>query len=746
MDTNAKSFKYSLTCKLICFFISFATFMASAGLALYTGMSISYRYEDNSANWYESDMFKNEFINDTRLIAKYTQSQYILDDAQRKKEKITDEIYNKFLEKRKSNTGEDIEISATVNDYISDFSFSANANDIDSVTKEDIENEYDLWINEEYYYICDTNLFHTLSKSKSIKYYCIDNRNNNVVTNLENRPSENDILNREFSAVIHAGIPSPDTSLSYILSDENINERTYNDKNTDLYIYIDTSVKAPDKYIDLIAFINHSNKINANPVKYIVLSAVMMIISFTGAFIFFSATGKKSALDENGKLILIDYLPFELHIAIAGGAITGLTLLMIALADTMAPYYRYYMLCVAGALTAGWLLLFEVSSSIKRYAKSEKKLYKGFLIYDIGALIFIIIRFFIRLDIKIAKRNHRRFKAMFYNPKSFKRNVTAVNIAVLFHIIFWMFWCIVFANTILSPVFSFIAILPVIIAIPFIIKYFIQLDTIIIASVNHEDSGLDLQKLPQSLKMLAQSMKYTNNELQSAVNRAVKDERLRTELITNVSHDLKTPLTSIINYVDLLSRCPIKDETAIKYIKILDEKGAKLKRLIDDLIEASKVTSGNIHINPINLNLSELCVQATVENQTEFEKSGLELIIKPGEESPIVFADGAKTFRILENLLSNARKYSARASRVYASVYREGKWGVFEIKNISAQMLDITPDELTERFVRGDKARAQEGSGLGLSIAKELCKAQNGELEISIDGDLFKAKVKLPLV
>lgn len=278
-----------------------------------------------------------------------------------------------------------------------------------------------------------------------------------------------------------------------------------------------------------------------------------------------------------------------------------------------------------------------------------------------------------------------------------------------------------------------------------VIKYLKNLDTIITAFSNHQEPDVNIDTLPSSLKVLAESMKYTNEELQNAVNKAIKDERLRSELITNVSHDLKTPLTSIITYVDLLSKCDISDEKAKEYIAVLDDKGAKLKRLIEDLIEASKVTSGNVTVNLTSINLSELCMQSTVDAQADFEKAGLNLIVRDCEQPPIVTGDGAKTYRVVENLLSNARKYSALSSRVYVNVYSENGWGVFEIKNISAQPLDISPDELTERFVRGDKSRNQEGNGLGLSIAKELCRLQNGRLELTIDGDLFKARVKLPL-
>ena len=198
-------------------------------------------------------------------------------------------------------------------------------------------------------------------------------------------------------------------------------------------------------------------------------------------------------------------------------------------------------------------------------------------------------------------------------------------------------------------------------------KYFKTLDEIIYASSQHIDVPMALDTLPQSLKILADSMKYTNAELQNAIAKAVKDERLRAELITNVSHDLKTPLTSIITYVDLLKNCDIPDPKAQEYIHVLDDKGAKLKRLIDDLIEASKVTSGIVSVNLAPMNLSELCLQSTVDVQQDFDKNNLNLVVKQGEKPVTVTADGAKTFRVIENQLSKAIKNRARGSHVYVS-------------------------------------------------------------------------------
>ena len=228
------------------------------------------------------------------------------------------------------------------------------------------------------------------------------------------------------------------------------------------------------------------------------------------------------------------------------------------------------------------------------------------------------------------------------------------------------------------------------------------------------------------------------------MDQAVRDERLKTELITNVSHDLKTPITSIITYTDLLSKCPQSDEKAKEYMAVLTEKSTKLARLVEDLIEASKLSSGNITLHPMVLDLGELTAQAIGEYQKEFEENRLQLVLDPDLPRVQAFADGSKTYRVLENLLQNAKKYSAVDSRVYVRVYREAQYGVFEIKNISAQPLNISPQELTQRFVRGDASRTKEGNGLGLSIAQELCSAQQGKLELLIDGDLFKARVYLP--
>lgn len=258
--------------------------------------------------------------------------------------------------------------------------------------------------------------------------------------------------------------------------------------------------------------------------------------------------------------------------------------------------------------------------------------------------------------------------------------------------------------------------------------------------------SLDYSKMKEPVRGFARDVENMQQGLKIAVEEAIKGERMKTELITNVSHDLKTPLTSIINYVDLLGRCDITDETAKEYIGVLSDKSAKLKKLIEDLVEASKASTGNVKINKIKMNLYELAVQAVGEHEDALSERGIEVRINTPEKQPVVLADNQKTWRIIDNLFSNVKKYSLKGSRAYITVDEKDGWGRFSIKNISEKALDISPDELTQRFVRGDASRSTEGSGLGLSIAKSLCELQGGRFTIEIDGDLFKATLELPLV
>lgn len=259
------------------------------------------------------------------------------------------------------------------------------------------------------------------------------------------------------------------------------------------------------------------------------------------------------------------------------------------------------------------------------------------------------------------------------------------------------------------------------------------------------NAKIPAKQLSEPSKTIAKSINRIGDGLSNAVEEKLKSERLKTELITNVSHDIKTPLTSIINYVDLLNKEHLDNEKANSYLAILTEKSWRLKTLIEDLVEASKASSGALSLNLERLNIVELIKQALGEFNDRFSANNLETVFQISEENIYILGDGRSTYRIIENLFSNVNKYALQNTRVYIDVSSTNKNAIIQVKNISAGKLGISGDELMERFVRGDLSRNSEGSGLGLSIAKSLAALQNGDFDIILDGDLFKAVVKLPI-
>lgn len=792
LDTNVKKFKYSYLGKLLCIV-----------LALITGLSAIFLTTAEVLTVINNNVNSNDYSNYTLNTGVERNIEESIADGVNKvhldpkgleknlnsqKTKACKSVYNKvmkqlnsYLDKLKIDEDgfdqNEIQYSETnpISYYVDAASYSVDSGNYykylytcldefsydipDGITLKnyksklykDIEKSYDNYVKTQ------------VSQYKTVEYWGIKDGieyiiiKNNKVAYKTSDLSVKEIMAKHDSFKIENGEifseEIPEKTLKSIMQSYRANFKA---KDYSLYAYINTAKNEPNvsNYFEAMRqFNDYAGKVNDNLVKLAIIDVILLAASLVIAFYYFKIVGKKDD-DSPAKLIFIDYIPLLLQLGIVGGSGFGLVMLMIAVNETI--YDTSILVAIfAGICFVCWVLLFELCCSVARYSKSGKKFYKHLLLYWLGFALFHIFKFIIKLIVKFFKAWHKFNKKLFgtfklyaYKPKTFVRNIILLSLAFFAGNIGLMIIIVLFFASDI-PVFGFIFIVGDLVANTFalraVCKYFKALDEIIYASSQHIDVPMAIDTLPQSLKILADSMKYTNAELQNAITKAVKDERLRAELITNVSHDLKTPLTSIITYVDLLKNCGIADPKAQEYIHVLDDKGAKLKRLIDDLIEASKVTSGNVSVNLAPMNLSELCLQSTVDVQQDFDKNNLNLVVKQGEKPVTVTADGAKTFRVIENLLSNARKYSARGSRVYVSVYEQGGKGIFEIKNISAQPLDITPAELTERFVRGDKSRTAEGNGLGLSIAKELCKVQNGELELSIDGDLFKAKVEFPL-
>lgn len=534
------------------------------------------------------------------------------------------------------------------------------------------------------------------------------------------------------------------------LSLNSVLENCFSNNGYNVYISLDTSYEQADKYAELQdAFVNSGSQTYNSAMASLICLLLVIFISFYLMFVTGHVNGAQGI-----KLSFLDKIPTDLHLLASGGLAAACVAGIITIAYSYASYNgvmvssaeRIAMFASMSALAAAaWAVVIEWLMSTAKYYKIKRNwIYSTFTFWAFKQ----IVRFF-----KFIFRKIKRFFKLF-----------AVKLDSISKKIIWYSAGYVAGNMILSAftmsslysqnnglgfTFFLITVAYNLIVFSIIWKFIIALDKIISESGNTKNGGppknLSVEKMPGLLKTLAGNLYYTQEEMSKAVDEAVRGEKMKTELITNVSHDLKTPLTSIISYVDLLKKCDIDDISAQKYITVLDEKSARLKRLIEDLVEASKASSGAVAFNKMNVNFYELAVQAIGEMEDVFEEKDLEIVLNESKDNPVIFADSQKTWRVIDNLLSNVKKYALGGTRVYVDILSENGYGVFMIKNTSRDALNIDPQELTNRFVRGDESRTLEGSGLGLSIAKDLCDLQGGKLELFIDGDLFKAVVKMPL-
>ena len=263
------------------------------------------------------------------------------------------------------------------------------------------------------------------------------------------------------------------------------------------------------------------------------------------------------------------------------------------------------------------------------------------------------------------------------------------------------------------------------------------------------DTKLDVEKFHGQEHDIAAAVNNIRAGLSEAIMDRIRNERMKADLITNVSHDIKTPLTSIVNYVDLLKRENLDNENARRYIRVLDEKSQRLKQLTEDLVEASKISSGNIKLDIQTIDLVELLYQTGGEFNERFEARDLTIVTKLPHNSIFIRADGRQLYRAIENLYTNAAKYALENTRVYVELDVDKDNAIFTIKNVSKTPLVAQEEggkDLTARFVRGEESRTTEGSGLGLSIAKNLTNLMGGNFDINVDGDLFVATITFPMV
>lgn len=539
-------------------------------------------------------------------------------------------------------------------------------------------------------------------KSQKVYWDYVDGK---VDTNINYLDSENIKYNYSF---IYAMEKQTDTSYSII--------------DYDIYTSCDlSSMEEYSAYGINETLYTYMLENRTQPIYATILSIGLLIIIII--YLFWSIGHKEGEVGIT--LNSIDKIPYEILVFVC------LMILSVALAVVvnMGGTINYVILLV-GFL--GYLVCYAMCAvigvtTIKRI--KAKKFIKSFLIYKIGKWCFDKIQGWLRTINQNATENKRIFwyYLLFIIISIMLASLFYTGIAIILLIGFWI-W-----------------------AYYQIKKYILEQEKIKnalkdIYEGKSNDVHLNESELKGALKEMAIYVNDIASGFSNAINESLKSERLKTELITNVSHDIKTPLTSIINYVDLLKKENIQNEKVKEYIDILDKKSQRLKKLTEDLVEASKVSSGNVKLNLENINIKELFNQTIGEFKDRFEEKNLIIETTIPNDNIKINADSRYLYRIIENLFSNITKYALEGSRVYIDIIEKGKIVDISIKNISKDKLNISSDELMQRFVRGDKSRYTEGSGLGLSIAKSLTELQGGTFDIIIDGDLFKVHIIWPKV
>lgn len=459
-------------------------------------------------------------------------------------------------------------------------------------------------------------------------------------------------------------------------------------------------------------------------------SLVASIISAFGSFlcfIYLSLAAGRNPKDDEVHLNWFDKIKTEILLAAFVGMFLGAVFVVRSLVELFGESDLIGMMIMAGGLAMTVVAVFMIfyMSLIRRMKAGE--MWTGSLLYWIGSGIHKVLH------------NWR----------------PSVRILVLFsgHVIVTLIMAAMALNWWNSPTMLFLLFAAYLLlcgaeALMFLrqgVQRNILIKGIKCIAAGDLEYKIDVDLLKGDNKVMGDAINTIGEGLYRAVDDSMKNERLKADLITNVSHDIKTPLTSIINYVDLLKRQNLDNERAKGYIRVLDEKSQRLKQLTEDLVEASKVSSGNITLQMDRLNFVELVNQTAGEFNEKFESRGLTAVTRLPREPVVILADGRRIWRVIENLYNNVAKYAMENTRVYVDMEVANDLVAFSIKNISEQPLNIEASELTERFIRGDVSRSTEGSGLGLSIAQNLTKLMGGTFDIYLDGDLFKVTVTFPV-
>ncbi len=453
--------------------------------------------------------------------------------------------------------------------------------------------------------------------------------------------------------------------------------------------------------------------------QLIVIAAVSFILCLV-LFIFLLCAAGHRAGSEGIVPSFVDKIPFDLFTLLM---IVAISCLWAILAEMYYDSILLIMLACLVILVAALLILLYIMSFAVRVKLGG--IIKGCIIYKVLAWVWRLIR-------SVCHAIAELVRGMPLVPKS----CIAVAVLLLLELISvnsGVVWLI--TNALLAAALIYTAIC---------MKKLLTAGQKLAAG--DESCVVDTSKLYGPFREHGEDLNTIRDGVSLAVEARMRSEHFRTELITNVSHDIKTPLTSIINYVDLLGKEKPENEKMREYIDVLQRQSARLKKLIDDLLEASKASTGNLTVNAEPCDVGVLLDQTLGEYGEKLNAAGLEPVLTKPEKPVIIMADGRHMWRIFDNLLNNICKYSQRGTRVYLEVYeRDGK-AVVTFRNISSRQLNISSDELMERFVRGDSSRNTEGSGLGLNIAQSLAQLQKGVMELTVDGDLFKVTLTFDVV
>lgn len=412
-------------------------------------------------------------------------------------------------------------------------------------------------------------------------------------------------------------------------------------------------------------------------------------------------------------------------------------------------------LLLMGGMAALGMSLFFAGFRRTLYAVPSKDSLITWGLFVLGANTLLVITLnsiAVRVRAKSLWKNTllRRFCILFRRPAQYLKQFF-LNLPLIWRTILLCAVCLAVGYYAVSQVYwlgSFVPIVALTVVLLFMVLaaaiHFNQLHKGCTAIANGDlDYRVDTSMMPPGFRAHGDALNRIGAGISGAVDERLKSELFKTELITNVSHDLKTPLTSIVNYVDLLSKTDLPED-ARSYLEVLRRQSHRLRKLTEDLVEASKASTGNLPVDIVPIALDELVGQVAGEYEDRFARAQLIPVLQMPDEPVTVLGDGRYLWRILDNLLSNVCKYALSGTRVYMFAGVEGDNVVITVKNISRDALSITPDQLMERFVRGDASRNTEGSGLGLSIASSLADLMHGKLTLAIDGDLFKAELRMP--